>query len=73
MITPSKFISFKHSIIGKISFLRVAKKEIGIHELYDSVAEKFDGIDEFIYALDVLYALNKIKIDFTKGIVIYAD
>ena len=73
MITPSKFISFKQSIIGKIHYLRTDKKEIGIRELFASVGDKFGGLDEFIYALDVLYVLNKIEIDFTKGLVIYAD
>lgn len=73
MITPSKFIPLKDSVIGKLAFLRIEEKQIGVNDLYISVSDKFDGVDEFMYALDVLYLLNKIDIDFEKGIVIYAD
>lgn len=73
MITPSKFIPLKDSVIGKLSYLRIDEKQIGVHDLYISVSDKFGGVDEFMYALDVLYLLNKIDIDFKKGIVIYVD
>lgn len=73
MITPSKFIPFKQSIIGKIHFLRIDGTHIGIRELFVLVGDKFNGLDEFIYALDVLYVLNKIDIDFSKGLITYAD
>ncbi|MDQ1925161.1 ABC-three component system middle component 7 [Massilia pseudoviolaceinigra] len=73
MITPSKFISFKQSIIGKIYHLHIDRKSIGIRELFVLVGEKFDGLDEFIYALDVLYVLNTIDIDFSKGLITYVD
>lgn len=73
MITPSKFIPLKDSAIGKLSYLRIGVKQIGVHDLYISVADKFDGVDQFMYTLDVLYVLNKINIDFQKGIVVYAD
>lgn len=73
MITPSKFIPFRQSIIGKIHYLRIDRKQIGIRELFSLVGDKFDDLDEFIYALDVLYVLDKIETDFAKGLVIYAD
>lgn len=73
MITPSKFIPFKQSIIGKINYLRIGRKSVEIPELFAIVGEKFGGIDEFIYALDVLYVLDKIEIDFAKGVITYVD
>lgn len=73
MITPSKFIPFKQSIIGKVHHLRIDRTNIGIRELFALVGEKFDGLDEFIYAIDVLYVLNKIDIDFSKGLITYVD
>jgi hypothetical protein len=73
MITPSKFIPFKQSIIGKIHYLRINKKAISIHELYADVGDKFGGLDEFIYAIDVLYVLNKLNVDFSKGLITYVD
>lgn len=71
MIVPSKFIPLKDSVIGKLSYLFVKDKQIGVHELYEIVSEKFDGVDQFIYALDVLYVLDKIDIDFEKGVIVY--
>ena len=73
MIVPNKFIPLKDSVIGKLSYLFVKNKHIGVHQLYEIVSEKFDGVDQFIYALDVLYVLNKIEIDFKNGVVIYVD
>jgi hypothetical protein len=71
MITPSKFISFKDSSIGKLSFLIVGAEQIAIRDLYHEVEEKFDGVEDFMCALDVLYILNKITIDFERGIISY--
>ena len=73
MIIPSKFIPLKDSVIGKLAYLFVEAKQIGVHDLYEAVSEKFDGVDQFMYALDVLYVLNKIDIDFEKGVVVYVD
>jgi hypothetical protein len=73
MIVPSKFIPLKDSVIGKLSYLFVGRGQINVRELYDAVSEVFDGVDQFLYALDVLYVLNRIDIDFEKGLIVYAD
>lgn len=73
MITPSKFISFEQSILSKLPTLLVEQRRIGIHDLYSAVADEFEGIDQFIFTLDVLYVLDKINIDFDSGVVSYAD
>jgi hypothetical protein len=74
MIYPNKHITFEESIIFKmLSILELKKgKEESIRELYQRVSQKFTNIDEFIYALDVLYLLDKIDINFEKETIIYA-
>jgi len=75
MILPNKVISFSDSIIGKMPIIlkKLSYKECLIHELYIATEERFDGVEEFIYALDVLYLLDAITVDFEKGVVKYAD
>ncbi|WP_350029608.1 ABC-three component system middle component 7 [Caballeronia sp. ATUFL_M1_KS5A] len=72
MITPSKFISFEKSILSRLPFLCVDADQISIRDLYALTADHFAAIDEFLYALDVLYILNKINIDFESEIIEYA-
>lgn len=68
MITPSKTISFKDSIAFKMMFILDEHfEEISLVELYKKTKRKFLGINEFIYALDTLYVLGKIDIDFDLG------
>jgi len=40
---------------------------IGLLELYDEVSHLFEGIDEFVFSLDVLFIIEKIKVN-EKGI-----
>jgi hypothetical protein len=65
MITPSKTISFKDSIAFKMMFILDERfEEISLVELYKNTKRMFLGLDEFIYALDALYVLGKIDMDF---------
>ena len=73
MIVPSKFIPFSQSILGKLHHLNLHLGEIAIGELYDSVHAHFDDVSEFIYALDVLFLLHKIEVDYEKGTVKYVN
>ncbi|VVE72463.1 hypothetical protein PAN31117_04398 [Pandoraea anapnoica] len=73
MITPNKFISFDQSVLAKLPALQIDKKTIGIHDLYMTVSGEFENIDEFIYALDVLYILNEVNVDFDLRTVTYVD
>ncbi len=64
MLFPSKFTSFQESIIYKmILILELKEKKINLNLLYKKLKHKFTCIDEFIFALDGLYALGYIKID----------
>jgi len=74
MITPSKYIPFEKAIISKMLNLIKSKEQgILVTELYRIHESEFDGIDEFIFSLDVLYALDKIEINFSEGTVLYVD
>lgn len=64
MLYPSKFTSFQESIIYKmILILELEERKINVNLLYQKVKNKFTSIDEFIFALDGLYALGYITID----------
>lgn len=64
MLFPSKFTSFQESIIYKmILILELKERKINVNLLYQKVKNKFTSIDEFIFALDGLYALGYIIID----------
>ena len=64
MLFPSKFTSFEESVINKmILILETENKSIGLIELYNQLKNKFSSIDEFIFALDGLYALGYIEME----------
>lgn len=64
MLLPSKFTSFQESIIYKmILILELKERKMNVNLLYQKVKNKFTSIDEFIFALDGLYALGYITID----------
>jgi hypothetical protein len=73
MITPSKFIPFSQSILGKLHYLNLHLGEILIRDLYEIVHAHFDDVNEFIYALDVLFILHKIEVDYNTGTLKYAS
>lgn len=64
MLFPSKFTSFQESIIYKmILILEVKEEKSNVNLLYQKLKDKFTGVEEFIFALDGLYALGYINID----------
>lgn len=68
MITPSKTISFKDSIVFKMMYILDEQfDEISVAELHNKTKRKFLGLNEFIYALDVLYVLGVIDMDIEFG------
>ncbi|GIP62691.1 hypothetical protein J32TS6_12460 [Virgibacillus pantothenticus] len=74
MIVPNKVISFSESIIGKMPIILkcLSKEEMTLKELFFTTQDYFE-IDEFIYALDVLFLLDAIKVDMDKGVIIYVN
>ncbi|GMA98263.1 ABC-three component system middle component 7 [Pelosinus sp. IPA-1] len=65
MILPNKLIRFQDSIIAKTVCIldEVSLEHQSINSLYDKVNNNFEDLNQYILALDVLFALEKIKID----------
>ena len=73
MILPNKITPFNESVISKLEFiLRESSEEDELINLYHKVENKFSGIDQFLYAIDVLYALGRISVDEPTRTVKYA-
>ena len=63
MIVPNKFLRLEETSLGKIKFILLEEPksvEISITDLFDKVAAKFDTIEEFVYALDILFLIQKL-------------
>lgn len=75
MIYPNKTIPLKDSIIYKMTVILEynARRKIAVAELFILTKSKFQDIDEFIFALDVLYILKKIEINFETKTISYAE
>lgn len=74
MLYPNKTTQFESSIIYKmLHILEYLNKknidEIEIKPLYAQLKSKYKNIDEFIYSLDILYALDKIELNPEKDII----
>lgn len=65
MIFPDKLIKFQDSIIAKSIFILKALEGNSSppSSLFEEVKTHYEDISEFILALDVLFMLNKIKIN----------
>ncbi|WP_257254752.1 ABC-three component system middle component 7 [Endozoicomonas sp. SESOKO3] len=74
MLLPNKFISFDESVLSKLYIIISAmENDIAVSELYLKVEKKLNGIDEFIYAIDTLYVLNYLDVDFSTRTVKYVN
>lgn len=74
MIVPNKIISFENSIINRMliifEMLRI-NKNYRVADLFVELGPEFEGIDEFIYSLDVLFLLDVIDLDTDSGVIQY--
>jgi len=70
MIIPNKFISFNESVLSKLKYILEAGESVALSELYQITEDHFDSIDQFLYALDVLYVLDKVEFDSLKRLII---
>ena len=74
MITPNKVVSLDKSVLGRVSLiLQAGPLDCGIVDLFHENSEKFESIDQFILALDVLFVLGRIDVDFEEKRVTYAE
>lgn len=71
---PNKVISIKNSILWKLpDIIKCIKENNNIIDVYHLVENKVDDINEFLYAIDILYLLEMIKVDEKKGTYIYVE
>ena len=69
MLLPNKTIRYEKSIISKFpSILKVLQGgTMNPKELYDICGSGFEDVNEFIQAIDCLYALGKVQLNSTTG------
>lgn len=75
MRLPNKVTSYKESILSKLNILLdvICDKDIALIELYSITKSKFLDTSEFIDAIVILYALNKIEYDENLGALHYVS
>jgi hypothetical protein len=74
MITPNKVVTLEKSALGLLSVILIeGPGQIGLLDLYRRTSNEFENIDQFLLAIDLLYILDRIEINFDTGVLIYAD
>lgn len=73
MKLPSKITSYKESVLSKFSpILSVLQNtDMGVFALYETTMKHFNDIEEFLDALDCLFALHKITYDVEHEVLSY--
>lgn len=72
MITPNKVVPLSASVLGRLTHvLKAGPDPISLVELFHQLGDKFESIDQFLLALDVLFLLDRLSIDFSTEKVIY--
>ena len=73
MKLPNKVISYNESILSLFPILlfSLQKSASSILQLYEQVKSKNKDVNDFLVALDCLYALNKISFNDTNGRLYY--
>lgn len=74
MITPNKVVTLENSALGLVSvILEEGPGPIDLMKLYHIVSKSFESIDQFLLAIDLLYVLSRIEIDFQTRTIYYAS
>lgn len=65
MRLPNKVTSYQESTLSKLVVLLdvLCNGDVSLIELYSGTQQNFSDISEFIDAIDVLFALNKLEYD----------
>lgn len=70
MITPNKFISFTSSSLSDVDKIFNALDDVSlISELYKKVNRSFKSIENFMFAIEILYLADKINVDLPSGMI----
>lgn len=68
MTIPNKAVPIKDSSFYKMLYiLDLDFTSISVPELYSKVGSKFNGTSDFLYALDILFLLDKVNLDASSG------
>lgn len=74
MITPNKVLSLDESALGRLAvIMRQSQKATDLVALYHSVADHFESIDQFLFALDILFVVGRIDVNLATRTVTYAE
>ncbi len=74
MILPNKVVSFDESALSLMPYLlQRGPAPISIASLYEDASDDFDGVDQFLLTLDLLFILGRISVDMDSGVVSYVD
>lgn len=72
MLTPSKFTPFDETVIFRmLSILNTSKESESLLSTFYRTKENFADSSEFLYAIDILFIVDKIEIDLEKGVIHY--
>lgn len=74
MITPNKVVTLEESALALTPLiLDQGPFDMSIGELFNRVSAGARDIDQFMLALDILYVLGRVTVDFDRGVVGYAE
>ena len=74
MITPNKIVPLSASVLGNLPHvMKAGPNPIRLAELFQQVGDKFESIDQFLLALDVLFLLDYVTVDFSTEKAVYAS
>ncbi len=73
MITPNKIVPLSASVLGHLThILKVGPDTARLADLFHQVGDEFESLDQFLLALDVLFLLDGLTVDFSTEKVVYA-
>ena len=73
MITPNKGVPLSASVLGHLThMLKAGSDPTHLADLFQQVGDQFESIDQFLLALDVLFLLDRLSVDFSTEKVVYA-
>jgi len=73
VITPNKVVPLSASVLGHLTHvLKAGPGPTRLVDLFQQVGDHFESIDQFLLALDVLFLLDRLTVDFSTEKVVYA-
>jgi hypothetical protein len=73
VITPNKVVPLSASVLGHLTrVLKAGPDPTHLVDLFKQIGDQFESIDQFLLALDVLFLLDRLTIDFSTERVVYA-